>query len=364
MLSASVLAILLAASPESGRPLVWDAPLECPGADWLATRVEAYLGRPLTAAELDELDARGLGGRVAVGADGRFEVVLEIGDAVARHRIRDHDCRRLADLAASLLAIAIDPLALGGAVVPIEQAEPAITVPRLQTPEVVPPSVPAESPRTEPGPEPSWELVPLGGSPEADRARESPPGRASGVVLADVGFAFGLFPNLAPEVHGGVGLGLRDPDRHVGVRVDLLGGAALAGRFRARDGRDVGGDLLAWDIGARPCVVPRWGLVDLRGCVSVGAGQLRGRGVGVQDPQTIAQPWIRTGVELGVAVALRRRSSAVPRVGAALFVDLGAGLHALRPNLVILAPDGGADVGYVMPPGSVHGRVGFELRFF
>ncbi|HLT40699.1 MAG TPA: hypothetical protein VK034_30695, partial [Enhygromyxa sp.] len=149
MLAASLLAVLLATSPVAARAIGghdgptgperaevaggwmrWDAPLGCPGAEWLMARVEDYLGRPLAADELEAASTRGLGGHVRTGAHGRFELELHVDDAAElRHQISDHDCRRLADTAASLLAIAIDPLALGGSVVPLELAEPAILVP-------------------------------------------------------------------------------------------------------------------------------------------------------------------------------------------------------------------------------------------
>lgn len=361
MLAASLLAALFAADPPvSASALEWEVPLGCPGAAWLTDRIEAYLGRPIAA---DELDAT-IGGSVRSGADGRFELELDIGDT-RRHRLADHDCRRLTDTAASLLAIAIDPLALGDPLVPLEQAEPPILVVRPQPPIASEPESSIEPPRAGPEPVP-WELVPLTADDEVDepdRPERLRSDRLRGVLAADAGLALGLFPNLAPQVHGRIGLELHEPDARVGLRVELDGGAALAGRFRASDGRELGGDLIAWDLALRPCAVPRWGRVDLRTCASVGAGQLRGRGIGVVDPQQVAQPWVWAGADVGVAVALRRRD-ARPRIGAALFLDVGGGLNLLRPNFVVLDANGGPNVAYVMPLGSGRGRLGIELKFF
>ena len=94
----------------------------------------------------------------------------------------------------------------------------------------------------------------------------------------------------------------------------------------------LGGDLIAWDLALRPCAVPRWGRVDLRTCASVGAGQLRGRGIGVVDPQQVAQPWVWAGADVGVAVALRRRD-ARPRER-----NLRRRMVRLRPDLPAAQP--------------------------
>jgi hypothetical protein len=371
MIFASLLAALLATSPEAAASAIeWEVPLACPGADWLTSRVEAYLGRPLDPGELERAVDRGFAARVRA-SEGRFELELNTSEASAqRHRVSDHDCQRLAEVAASLLAIAIDPLALGSPVVPVEHSEPPIVVPppapRSEPPVEVAPVIEAEPPRVEPDPV-TWELIPLMEDRPRDRSpRERTEQGAShlrGLFLADAGLALGLFPDVAPQVHAGVGVERREPDARVGLRVELAGGAALAGRFRATDGRELGGDLIAWDLALRPCVVPRWGLVDLRGCAAVGAGQLRGRGIGVQNPQWIAQPWVWAGADLGLAVALRRRD-AKPRAQAALFLDVGAGVNALRPNFVVLDASGGPDVRYVLPLVSGHGRFGVEVNFF
>jgi hypothetical protein len=366
MVPASLLVALLVAGPTASASLrqpsaiEWEAPLGCPDADWLNARIEAYLGRPLSAA--DRHEARGLRGRVRSGAHGRFELELVAGD---RRRVADHDCRRLADVAASLLAIALDPLALGEPLVPLERAEPAIPIPPLSTesPIVIEVSLVAEPKRAMELEPVTWELVPVAEDliDHRQRDRSSPDGNLRGLLAADAGLALGLFPNPAPQVHGRVGFDLHEPDARLGLRVELDGGAALAGRFRAGDGRELGGDLLAWDVGLRPCAVPRWHRLDLRACVGAGAGQLRGRGVGVVDSQQVAQPWAWAGADFGVALALHRRD-ARPRVSAALVVDLGAGVNLLRPNFVVLDANG-PDIAYVMPIASGRGRLGIELKF-
>jgi hypothetical protein len=130
-----------------------------------------------------------------------------------------------------------------------------------------------------------------------------------------------------------------------------LGGAVLAGRFRSADGL-TGGDLLAWDLGIRPCGVPRWGIVELRVCAAIGAGQIRARGINVEPALQRAHPWLWVNPELGLAFALSDRW--------ALFVDLGANLSVIRPTFSISNPD----AQFVTPVASARGRFGVELRFF
>lgn len=392
MLAANPAATPPANPPESAW-LEWEAPLACPDLRWVGGRVEAYLGRPLSSGERADAGRR-LAGQVRARADGRFELALRTGDPPdQRHRLADHDCRRLAELAASLVAIAIDPLALGEGVVPVvpvEQSEPShpvappapVLVQRPTSRQADPPPEPEPPPKPdEPKPEPkppadeapvAWELRVATEADERDRPRLGS-GRLRAVALADVGVALGVLPRVAPLAHGGLGLeragveARRGSGAQLGLRVELEGGVALAGQFRAPTTTEIGGDLLGWDILLRPCLVPRWGRVDLRACASVGAGQLRGRGVGVQDPQREAQPWVWAGAELGLAGALQRRnpaSGATRRVSAALVLDLGGGVNGLRPSFVVLGQSGAPLASYVVPLAWARGRLGVELRFF
>jgi hypothetical protein len=168
-------------------------------------------------------------------------------------------------------------------------------------------------------------------------------------IGASAGLALALFPNPAPEIHGNVGIS-RGGAR-AAFRGELHGGAILAGRFRSADGL-ARGELLAWDIGLRPCGVPRWGIVELRVCGAIGAGQIRARGVNVEPALQRAHPWLWVSPELGLSVAVSSR--------VALFVDLGANFNVLRPTFSVSNPD----AAFVTPIASARGRFGVELRFF
>jgi hypothetical protein len=338
--------------------LQWDAPLECPDPRWVADHVGAYLGRPLA----DEPDVY-VTAHVRVQA-ARFvlDLATDAGGVRDRQQLEHHDCAALAEIAASLAAISIDPLALGSDVdsarPPAPSWPPGPPGMALGVEDAVVVSSPqALAPAQPPTPSPPPNLheqpllVELYADPDASdvgRPEPDPRRRTQVSIGASAGLALALFPNPAPEVHGSVGISRGGP-RAV-FRAELLGGAILAGRFRSADGL-AGGDLLAWDVAVRPCGVPRWGIVELRACASIGAGQIRARGVNVEPALQRAHPWVWVSPELGLGFAVSRR--------VALFVDLGAHFNVYRPRFSISNPD----AEFVTPIASARGRLGIELRF-
>lgn len=342
------------ASAPVGPELAWEASLECPSAEWVRERVGAYLRR--------SPDFAGEFAFVAhvVPRGGEFELELRarVGDWEEHHRLRSHDCAELAETAAALVAITIDPLVAAEPAepprAPIEALAP-VPIQRPRTRSVVreEPAAPVTSPAPRadaieapaPAPEPAR-------AASEDEARTPPALQL--LVIAEGGLAVGVFPELAPTVHGGLGVAARRPGARLGLDFTLAGGATLAGRFRDPEAAPVerGGDLLAWDLRVRPCLVPRWGRVDLRACLALGAGQMRGTGVGVSDPQLGTQPWLWSAAELGLAVALH------PRL--ALTLDAGAGANLLRPEFRLQEPA----ASYVVPVIAGRARLGLELRMF
>jgi hypothetical protein len=347
------LALILALDPSGAEAgsIHWEVPAACPDAQWLEQRVGAYLGRPLAGeAEVTLI------GRV-YASEGRFTLELEtrVAGVHDRQRLEHQDCRALVEIAASLAAIAIDPLAQP----PLDALAPEYEPPDEPAEPAEPPDEPPDEPLAPPPPSPpappAPELLigPLAERGEDSSPRAEAPRRTRLLLGANAGLALNLFPNPAPQVHGSLGLAHGGP--RAAVRVDVAGGAALAGRFRASEG-SIGGDLSAWDVGLRPCAVPRWGLVELRACAAIGAGQIRARGVGVSNALRRAHPWLWLAAEAGVGVELRRDASVVW----ALVLDLGAGFNLLRPNFNIT----GTDAAFATPIVSGLARLGVELRFF
>jgi hypothetical protein len=230
-----------------------------------------------------------------------------------------------------------------------------VQTPTSRTPSPIAP-LPLPEPLPQPLPEPLPEqplLLDLYADPnvrDVDRPPASNLPRRTQVSLgASAGLALELFPNPAPEVHANIGVSRGGP--RAAFRGELLGGVIPGGRFRSTDGQ-AGGNLLAWDIGVRPCGVPRWGIVELRVCAAFGGGQIRARGVNVEPRLQRAHPWLWLSPELGLAFDVSDRW--------ALFVDLGANFNVYRPRFSISDPD----AEFVTPVASARGRFGVELRFF
>lgn len=357
-------ASIVSFSPPSGPQLEWDAPLECPDQSWVEERVGAYLGYPLS----DAADVHVVAHAQAQAAGFVLDLTTDAGGVREQRRLQHHECAALVELAASLAAISIDPLAQGQA--RPSEPPPALEVQRPRARAAIGKSAPvathvetpakAPPPPLAPQPDPPSSQPLLGelyASPEhGDRDLDldepepefsgDPPTQVS--LGASAGVALEFFPNPAPEVQANLGLTRGGP--RFAFRGDVLGGAILAGRFRSAEGL-AGGDLLAWDLGVRPCAVPRWNFVELRVCAALGGGQIRARGVNVEPALRRAHPWLWVTPELGVAVAVSRR--------VALVVDLGANFNIYRPHFSISNPD----AEFVTPVASARGRFGVELRF-
>lgn len=324
-----------------GEPaLTWEAPLHCPSQSDTAAAIEHYLGRSL--ADADPPTAMHV--REASGG-----YRLELRTRAGTHMIEGVDCGRLAQLAASVAAIAIDPLAEGPPIEPpsLVRREPepiAIAGAELATTELAAPpiEVPPLPPEPEPATEHEWQLVEGPNDQPQPRVRRT--SEVRGLLSASAGLGLNVFPRPAPGFEAGVGI-----DRRA-LHLELGGGGWFAGSFRSSAG-EIGGDLRAWQASVRPCGVPRWKRIELRACGVLGAGQVRARGVGVLDPQVVRQPWVWVGAELGLAVVLHRR--------AALFLDVGAAANLLRPRFYTDAPASE----YVMPIVAGRGRLGIEVRF-
>lgn len=349
----------------------WEVPQECPDRSWLSARVEAYLGRALAPGDEARVYAR------IEARHGTFvlELDTEVDGARAQpQRLEHHDCTALAEQAASLAAITIDPLAL---TLPLSapprthlerSPRPVVQRPTRRSPTPTPlepaqaPELAARPPEPTPTPEPEPEPLPpeapllpfeLGPLEAIDPTQPSDtpavPGRAPRLVLAaSGGLALNLFPNPAAQLGGG--LGARWENARVDAQVLVEGEAMLAGRFRSTDG-EAGGDLLAWDVSLRPCAIPHWGIVELRTCAGVGAGQIRASSVGVANGVDRAHPWVWLAAQAGVAVQLQRNVAVV--------LDLAGRFSVLRPNFSVENPD----ASYLTPVAAGLGQLGLELRF-
>lgn len=303
MLVALVLAL---AAPAPGLSLDWQAPAGCPDQALVRGRVAGMLGSGAFAAA--DLTATG---RVSAAGEGwRLELSLVRAGGREERTLVDSDCAALADAAALMIAVTIDPLA--GAVVPQERAA---VVPEVVVPEAVVPaerlSVAVPKDRVE---------------PEEEPARvEVLPRRRLGVWLR-AGGGVG-FTRILPAVHGALELGLGLEGR--GWRVELNGGFAPPVRGTASSQPAIGGSFRLGFAELRGCGVPmlRRAPVAFPLCVGLQLGAMygRGEGSGLLLRQVARSPWVAT--RIGGALRWRPRDSWI-----GLWLALDAIVAITRPS--------------------------------
>jgi hypothetical protein len=293
MMLAAILVSCLAAEPAAKNNVEfrWDAPAECPSEVEVVAQLERLLGGPVA----DQGDRRLTAiARVRQESDGRWDLRLwtVTEDETSQRSMSGEDCVVLAEAAALLAAMAIDPsvLARGEAsAAAVEQAEQAETVEGGEPapePEPEPPAV--EPPKTEPRPEP----------PPARRQR-----RFIVALGANAGISFGDLPGVGPIVR--LGVALQWPH----ARVELEGHYGFLRRARFEDGENIGADLRHGMVVARGCGVlqAREAKLEFPICGGLEAGALAGQGVGFTMIEDGQLPWVAIDVAVGLTwVPIRR----------------------------------------------------------
>jgi hypothetical protein len=136
------------------------------------------------------------------------------------------------------------------------------------------------------------------------------------------------------------------------ARVEAYGTYWLPRSVTSEDDPAIGGRFWLWSAGLRGCVVPEVGKVSFPLCAGAEAGQMVGRGTGIENPVVGGQPW------LGVAIAPHVAWYPIPRLGVVFGADLL--VSVLRP---------GFGIDYVGPlhraaPVAGRGKLGLEVRLF
>lgn len=314
------------AEPGEGSTLTWHSVPGCPDAATVRGGVETLLGTPLDAPRPGAVDARGV-----VRATENRAWVLELTIATAtgsRTRLYSAPtCGELADLAAVLIAVAIDPT--------VDADLPVLDPRRADVVEA--PTFPESTPvvKTAPAPAPVTDVP----------APAEPPRKVRGAVRVAAGVSVGPLPDPAPGVHLGAGVVGR------GFRAELIGGYWFAREARLTDEPGAGGDVRAWAIGVRGCGVPRFKIVELPACGAVELGAMRAEGVGVEDVTAERLLWAAARAGIGLWVV------PIPHFGVGLDADLVVPLT--RPGFEI---DGLGEVHRAAPVG-FFGLFGLEARF-
>lgn len=281
--------------------LDWRGPEACPGPAAVLGSLEALAQRDEHAAARPRVRVVGVTREVG----GRFELDLRIHTASMslRRRLRADACETLADAAALLIAIALDPLEVA-AQVAVEAADPVSRLPVDDVPLAVaaPPEAVVVAP---PRPRPAAVV----------RPPASP--RIVGLVRVEGGIDVGATPGLAGAVGGAAGLLARR------VRVEAYG-LYTRPRPLQLDEQKVG-EVARWALGARGCARVVQGALEIPLCGALEGGQFLASGTGATlRPQSARPRWFAAAIGLGLMWSPR------PRVGVGGRVELVVPLARAR----------------------------------
>jgi len=256
--------------------LRWQAPVACPSEFDVTQAVDRALGSWATPSDRPTVHTT-----VVIERDdaGRFRMELVLNDGTdGRRELYAIDCGELADAAALMIAIAVDPDILARA------SAPRVVVPPRAN-EIVPEPAPTPSKSTrDDSPERlQRKATPMARTPSHPlRKRQRP--HSSGRILAGPGLVLlGTTTALVEVAFGLFG-------RH--WRGEIGAVYWVPRELRAAADSRVGGRFQLGAAVVRGCGVPNVGSVALPLCVSLDVGGLRSDGVGELDATTRILPWV------------------------------------------------------------------------
>lgn len=279
-----------AAGAEGGVEFAWDAPSEaCPSEAEVVGELERLLGGPVAEQGDRRLSAIA---RVRREADGVWDLRLwtVTSDATRQRSMVGEDCAVLAEAAALLAAMAIDPSVLeraGASDAAVEQAEQAREVDAEPEPE----------PEPQPEPEPEPQPVP---EPPAPIAAPEPSGRQFMVgVRVQSGISYGDLPGVGPILRVALALSWDH------ARLELEGHYGFDRTARLDGTPERGADLSAAFGVVRGCGVLRHrpSHLEFPICGGFEGGAALGVGVGLDEVRRDAIPWLAIDLAPGLVWA-------------------------------------------------------------
>ncbi len=331
MLLALTLSLAGLAEGMNGLTLGWQAPAGCPDAAMVRGRVVSMVGEEAAA----RADVQAM---ATVRAEaGRWQLELELRGAGGsdRRTLVDGECGALADAAALMIAVAIDPQARAvpedsppenvvpappGGDRPEDGAATVPVVPMVDVP-MVPPTVPAVAPVV---------VEPAVTEPDVPVLEDRPgPARARRISLGlRLGAGLG-FARILPGVHAALDLALGVEGRL--WRVELGGVFVPPVRGTAATDPSIGGRFRLGAGEVRGCGLPRMkrAPVTFPLCLGfqVGAMHGQGEGAGLEVRSEARALWV--ALRPGAAVRWRPRGG---RVG--LWLGLDAIVALTRPSFI------------------------------
>jgi hypothetical protein len=309
-------------------PLHWTSPTTCPDQRAVMNSLSELMD--VTSARWDRF--RSIHGRLAALGSGGFELelVFEGQSSTRARRFRVRDCGDGADLAATALALALDPRAEGLALDDAgEHDSGAISSPVPLEPASK--GQPAEAPEGQASEGPPRDSAPPHGSALASAA----PGRSVPLEI-DVGLGAVLDPSgLGAVGFGGSAWGTARRGRlSLGLHADWLPQASLElGARSVQVGLAV--------AGVRLCVAPTAALAV---CPELEAGLLRASGAELDNARTARDPWLAPGASVELRAPLLDAVSVVSRVALLMplvrseyLVNGGELLHRTPPVVLRLS---------------------------
>ncbi len=309
------------ASPRS-LELDWSAPSDCPNEDALRAAIERLLGYSLEPDAASHVYAHAFVFRPETGPLELHLAITEPGGRPNERRIASQSCAELADAAALIIALAIDPEA-GTADAPEALAPAPSTPPPI-------PSIEAERSQVEPPLPPERSTPPLGWF----------------ALGASLSADFATLPAPTP------GLVLSAARRFDANRLELMVAYWFSQRATLPATSTVGGEVELMAAAARYCRSFIAGPPDLAACAGLEAGLLQVEGFGIKNPVVGRGPWLAPRLDLRAAIPI------VPPL------DLTGELTLLAPlvrDRYTIAYMGEV---YQAPPLSGRAQLGLEFHFW
>ena len=361
---AAALAVLLTialargaeAAPSAGDRLrlTWSAAEGCPSEQELLAEVDKLLGdRAPRAASKEPVAVKAT---VSREAGGSFVVRLETpgeGSTQARE-LRGATCNAVADAAALILALMVDPDA---AMAPEESAPSEPKTPGINSAkageesssntEPIPPPRSASAPAAPSAPPPTRAAARAQKPKPPSLPAPSPAPSIDLRLNAWAGADIGSLPGLAPGLGALGSIALGAPRVSLGIAFWPDKAGTLDALPSA--GSDVG--LLAGDLGICAALLRNMP-VEIAPCAAAEIGQIFAEGFGVSDPRRGAAVWI--ALKGGGALALRPFPKPFNNLG--LTARIEAVIPLVRPRFVI------EGIGPVHSPAYVAGRASLGIE--
>lgn len=314
-------------------PVRWTAPAGCPDQARVQSQIDDLLGRPLDTNELR------LDGVIEAAPNGwTLTLTTRVGTLVDQRTLDANDCSVLADAAALVAVVMLDPVKAADRIEEdAEAAEAARTAPAA---EVRPPPTTPSLPEPDPDP--------------PDDSTAPPPSQRSLGMSARVrgGGEFGAVPNGTGAFD--LGIALTGLGRGGRMRAELLGQYSI-GRDATSDNARTRIQLGA--IAPRFCAALPAGPVDIPLCAGVELGAMRAD-TRAPSRDTTNRVWFAAHAEPGVRWSFSKRAS--------LWVSAQVALPIAYPEFILEDPaDPTARESVYRPqPVVARGLAGFEFRLF